>query len=187
MPIQHSPFLTPSSFQTPLIFVLPQCFFHVDEDLPTMSNKPFVNSSYSLVVFLTFFHVVAAAAVMLTITTPDESDIPKAVTEGMVLCMICKNHIKSLSGKRAKSNVNHDTDTSNKHVQIQYNHERAHKCVHDDWMGPISCFPDKSFKCTFRITRSMVDMLVKHMAKRHSFWRQTVCHVGKPTAHASSF
>jgi hypothetical protein len=27
----------------------------------------------------------------------------------------------------------------------------------------------------------MVDMLVKHLAKRHSFCRQTVCRAGKPT------
>eukprot|EP00804_Cyclotella_cryptica_P018566 CCRYP_004366-RB/>CCRYP_004366-RB protein AED:0.36 eAED:0.36 QI:0/0/0/1/0/0/2/0/92 len=27
----------------------------------------------------------------------------------------------------------------------------------------------------------MVDILVKHLAKRHFFWQQTVCRAGKPT------
>jgi hypothetical protein len=121
------------------------------------------------------------AAVALTITTPDKSDIPRAVTVGMVLHMIHENNIKSLSGKRAKSNVNHDVDTSNKRNRIEYDHRRARMCFHDDWMGPIPRFPDKLFEHTFQIIRSMVDMLVKHLAKRHSVWQETVCHADKPT------
>ena len=113
-----------------------------------MSNKS-VDSSYFLVVFSTFFQVVAAAAVTLAITTPDESDIPRADTEGMVLHVIRENNSKSLSGKRAKTNVNHDPDLSNKRKRIEYDHERARKRVHDDWMGPTPCFPDKSFERTF--------------------------------------
>ena len=54
-------------------------------------------------------------------------------------------------------------------------------CVRDDWMGPVPRFPDKSFERTFRITRSMVETLVTHLAKKHSFWRKTVCRAGKPT------
>ena len=61
-----------------IYFVSPQCIFHVDEDSPRTFNNTLVNSSYILVVF-SIFQVVAAAAVPLTITTPDESDIPRDV------------------------------------------------------------------------------------------------------------
>ena len=64
---------------------------------------------------------------------------------------------------------------------MKYDHKWARVCVQDDWMGPVPRFSDKSFKRTFRITRSMVKTLVTHLTKRHSFWRQTVCRAGKPT------
>ena len=70
---------------------------------------------------------------------------------------------------------------SNQQKRLKYDHERARKCVQDDWMGPSPCFPDKSFERTFQITISMVDVLVNHLVKRYSFWRQTVCRAGKPT------
>ena len=99
----------------------------------------------------------------------------------MVLRIIHNNDIRLQSGKRSKSSIDHNLEMSNEPKQIKYDHERAGKCVQDNWMGPIHCFPDKSFERTFWITRSMVDMLVNHLAKRFSFWRQAVCCAGKPT------
>jgi hypothetical protein len=113
-----------------------------------MFHKIFDQSCF-LVVFSTFFHVVTAAAVVLTITSPDEFEIPRDVAEEMVLRVIHDNGIRALSGKRSKRGNDHNADMSNKPKQIKYDHERARKCVQDDWMGPIPRFPDKSFEHTF--------------------------------------
>jgi hypothetical protein len=77
-----------------------------------MFNKIFDQSCF-LVVFSAFFHVVAAAAIALTITSPDEFEIPRDVAEEMVLCMIHNNGIRALSGKRSKRGNDHNADMSN--------------------------------------------------------------------------
>ena len=100
--------------------------------------------------FSRFIHVVASAALALTTTTPDEIDIPRDVTEDMVLRVIWENNIKSPSGKSAMSKSNQGMDPSNKRKHIEYDHECARNCY--DWMGPVLHFPDISFESTFRIT-----------------------------------
>jgi len=139
------------------------------------------DQSWFLVVFSTFFHVVTAAAIVLTIMSPDEFEIPRDVAEEMDLHVIHNNGIRALSGKRSKRGNDHNADMLNKPKWIKYDHERARKCVQDDWMGPIPHFPDKSFGRIFWITRSMVDVLINHLAKRYSFWQHKVCCAGKPT------
>jgi hypothetical protein len=131
-----------------------------------MFNK-FFDPSCFLVVFSTFFRVIAAATVALKFTSPYGFELPRDVAEEMVHSVICNNNIKLLSGKRTKRNSNHNVGMSNQQKCMKNDHERARKCVQDDWMGSSPHFPDKSFKRTFRITKSMVDMLVKHLAKRH--------------------
>jgi predicted FMN-binding regulatory protein PaiB len=74
-----------------------------------MSNKT-VDSPYLWVVFSRFIHVVASAALALTITTPDKIDIPHDVIKDMVLCVIWEINIKSLSGKSTMSKSKQDTD-----------------------------------------------------------------------------
>jgi hypothetical protein len=64
-------------------------------------------------VFSTFFHVITAAAVALTITSPNEFEIPRAVAEEMFLHMIHNNGIRALSGKRSKRGNDHNADMSN--------------------------------------------------------------------------
>ncbi len=135
--------------------------------------------------FSTFLRVVAAAAVAITVaSTPQGIEVPRDVARDMVDEFIRENNITSLSSKRkqktANQGNNEDTQT-NKRQRVNYDHERARVCVQDDWMGPVPRFSDKSFERTFRITRSMVETLVNHLAKRDSFWRKTVCRAGKPT------
>ena len=113
-----------------------------------MFNK-FFDPSCFLVVFSTFFHVVTAAVVALTITSPDKFEIPRDVVEEMVLGMIRDNGIRALSGKRSKRGNDHKADMLNMPERIKYDHERARKCFQDNWMGPIPRFPAKLFMHTF--------------------------------------
>jgi hypothetical protein len=138
--------------------------------------------SYLWIVFSTFLRVVAVAAVAFTAASlPEEVEVPRDVARDMVDEFIRENNITSLIEKRGKRTSNPENGTSNKRQRVNYDHERARVCVREDWMGPMPRFSDKSFERTFRITRSMVETLVTHLAKRNSFWRQTVCRAGKPT------
>jgi hypothetical protein len=142
--------------------------------------------SYLWIVFSTFLRVVAVAGVVIAAaSTPQDIEVPRDIARDMVDEFIREKNITSLNSKSEKSNFNRenqeDTPTNNKRQRVKYDHERARLCVQDDWMGPVPRFSDKSFERTFRITRSMVETLVTHLAKRDSFWRRTVCRAGKPT------
>ena len=138
--------------------------------------------SYLWIVFSTFLHVVAAAAVVITAPSlPEDFEVPRDVARDMVDEFIREENITTLNRNRGKRNANQDNAPTNKRQRVKYDHKRARVCMQDDWMGPVPRVSDKSFERTFRITRSMVETLVTHLAKRDSFWRQTVCRAGRPS------
>ena len=140
------------------------------------------NDSYLWIVFSTFLRVVAAAGVaIIAASLPQDIEVPRDVARDMVDEFIHEENITTLNRNRGKRNANQDNAPTNKRQRVNYDHERACVCIQDDWMGPVPRFSDKSFEHTFRITRSMVKTLVTHLAKRDSFWRQTVCRAGRPT------
>ncbi len=106
--------------------------------------------SYLWIVFSTFLHVVAAAAVTITAATvPEDLKVPRDVARDMVDEFIRENNITSLNGKREKSTTNLENGATNNRQHINYDHKRARVCVREDWMGPMPRFPDKSFERTF--------------------------------------
>jgi hypothetical protein len=140
-----------------------------------------INASLNLtsifVVFLTCINAVAVAAALSTNLT-NLGKIQHDFVEGMVHETITDNNVLPLLGKRR--NDGHNDGVRKKSSCIEYDHECARKCVNDDWMGMNPRFPDRSFKQTLRIKRSMVDEIICNLAKSDSFWHQMVCHAGKP-------
>ena len=57
---------------------------------------------------------------------------------------------------------------------VDYDRERASKCVRSDWFCPYPRFDDRQFERTFRLTRSMVERLVCSLADYDSFWLSSV-------------
>ena len=53
---------------------------------------------------------------------------------------------------------------------VDYDRERASKCVRSDWFCPYPRFNDRQFERTFRLKRSMVENLVCSLADYDSFW-----------------
>ncbi len=135
--------------------------------------------THLVVVFMTIIHVVSVAAALLS-NRHEPTKIPHDGIAEMVYDFIREHDVQLLSGKRCSSDPD-DPHPIKKRKQINYDRERAKKCAMDDWLGPIPRFPDKSFECTFCINRVMVDTIINHLAKRDSFWRQTVCRAGKPS------
>ncbi len=94
--------------------------------------------SYLWIVFSTFLHVVAVAAVAITAATvPEDLEVPREVARDMVDEFIRKNNITLLNGKRGKSTTNIKNGATNKRQRINYDHKRACLCIHEDWMGPV--------------------------------------------------
>jgi hypothetical protein len=60
-------------------------------------------------------------------------EIPHDVVEGMIHVTIMDNNILPLLGKR-RNNVD-DDGVRKKSCHIEFDHERALKCVNNDWMG----------------------------------------------------
>ena len=58
-----------------------------------------------------------------------------------------------------------------KRKMIQYDRERACRCVMDDWLGPVPRFNDKQYERHFRITRTMAKSILQHLAARDKYWR----------------
>jgi hypothetical protein len=96
-----------------------------------------------------------------------------------VFTTIHDHNIASLSGKRLSSYFD-DPKPRKKCKLVKYDRERARQCVMDDWLGPIPCFPDKTFERTFQNKHGMVDTIMNHLAKDDCFWRQMACRAGKP-------
>ena len=64
---------------------------------------------------------------------------------------------------------------------VDYDRERASKCVRSDWFCPYPRFDDRQFERTFRLTRSMVERLVCSLADYDSFWLSSVDCCGRMT------
>ena len=112
------------------------------------------------VMFLTCINVVAAAAAAaLSTNHMSIGEIPHDVVKGMVhkTIMVMDDNVLSLLD--ARRNHVDDDGVRKKSCHIIYGCEHAQKCVNNDWMGLTPQFPDKSFKRTFQINRSMVDEL----------------------------
>ncbi len=135
--------------------------------------------THLVVVFMTIIRVVSVAAALLS-NRHEPTEISDDVIAEMVYDFIREHDVQPLSAKTCSSDPD-DAHPIKKRKLIHYDRERAKKCVMDDWLGPIPRFPDKSFECTFRIKRVMVDTIINHLAKRDSFWRQTLCRAGKPS------
>lgn len=65
------------------------------------------------------------------------------------------------------------TGEKKKRKMIRYDRERAYRCVMDDWLGPVPRFDDKQYERHFRITRSMAQHILQHLAARDKYWRIT--------------
>lgn len=61
---------------------------------------------------------------------------------------------------------------------VRWDRERAHRCVLDDYMGPMPRFADRQFERIFRITRSHAEYILQRLATADSFWRPSVDAIG---------
>mgnify|MGYP006207789405 CR=1 FL=1 len=63
---------------------------------------------------------------------------------------------------------------------VNYDRDRAYKCVMSDWLCDVPRFPDKHFERVFRLKRHLVDFIVNNLAKHDSFWTQTIDAANRP-------
>ena len=66
-----------------------------------------------------------------------------------------------------------DTASNKKRKMVEYDRQRASKCVRSDWYCPCPRFDDCQFEYTFRIKRSMVEGIICHLTAFDSFWLQS--------------
>ncbi len=121
--------------------------------------------------FAVLICVVSVAMVLLS--NHETAWIPDIVITEMVYNFIHDHDVWPLSQKRHSSDAD-DRHPTKKWKQIQYNRDRAKKCMMDDWLGPIPMLPDNSFQCTCLIKRAMVDTIINHFAMCNRFWKQMV-------------
>jgi hypothetical protein len=105
--------------------------------------------------------MVSVAAALLS-NRHEPTEITQDVILEVVFSFICDHDVGLLSGKTRSSDPD-DPHPAKKQKQINYDRERAKKCVTDDWLGPILRFPDKSFECTFCIKQEMVHTIMNHL------------------------
>jgi hypothetical protein len=82
-----------------------------------------------------------------------------------------------LRGKRICPSQSESRAT--KKAKVVYDRRRAEECVMTDWLGDVPRFPDRQFERTFRIKRSMVDIILNNLARHDTFWTSSVCRRGK--------
>lgn len=67
-----------------------------------------------------------------------------------------------------------ETPTKRKRKMVDYDRERASKCVRSDWFCCLPRFNDRQFERTFRLKRSMVENIVSSLADFDPFWLSSV-------------
>jgi hypothetical protein len=67
----------------------------------------------------------------------------------------------------------------NKQQMIEFNRERASKCVRSDWYSPSPRFDDKQCEQTFSLKRSIIKSILCNLANYDSFWTMSVDCRGK--------
>lgn len=133
----------------------------------------------SLVDFIAFLQVLIAFAVIVLLK---DVPIPDDIVREIVVQTIDDHDLPPLSGKcRCRRIFSPSHSNPPKCARIQYDYKRAEESVFSDWVSPVPRFPDKQFEHTFRIKRSMVDIILNHLASANSFWTKTVCRAGKET------
>ena len=67
-----------------------------------------------------------------------------------------------------------DTALNKKRKMVEYDRQRASKCVRSDWYSPCPRFDDRQFECTFCIKRSMVEGIICHLTAFDLFSLQSI-------------
>jgi hypothetical protein len=67
-----------------------------------------------------------------------------------------------------------DTASNKKRKLVEYDRQRASKCVRSGWYSPCPRFDDHQFEHTFRIKISMVEGIICHLTAFDSFWLQSI-------------
>jgi len=66
-------------------------------------------------------------------------------------------------------------------TETGWDHDRGAYSVDTDYMGPKPIFNDKMFERTFRITRTMAQEILTHLANANKFYRNTTDTLGRPS------
>lgn len=118
---------------------------------------PSLDLTSVLVVFAMCLQAVPATAVLVTINSSCPR-ILRVVLEEMVFHTNRNQNDTSLS--RRKTHSSNNDKSREKPDCIKYDHERASKCMNNDWMEHILCFPGQSFHRAFQIQRRMVEVIL---------------------------
>ena len=62
---------------------------------------------------------------------------------------------------------------------IRWDHDRARRCIEEDYWGPLPRFNDRMFERVFRVTRSIANKILLTCAASDSFFRVTTDCTGK--------
>ncbi len=67
-----------------------------------------------------------------------------------------------------------DTASNKKRKMVEYDRQRASKCVRSNWYSPCPKFDDCQFERTFHIEKSMVECIICHLTAFDLFWLQSI-------------
>ena len=70
--------------------------------------------------------------------------------------------------------ISTETPTKRKRKMVDYDQERASKCVRSDWFYCLPRFNDRQFEHTFHLKRSMVENIVSSLADFDPFWLSSI-------------
>ena len=79
--------------------------------------------------------------------------------------------VLSLKRQREPTTTNNEMGRR-KRMYIRWNHERARRCVEEDYWGPQAMFRDRQFERVFRITRKVADRLLQVAAHADVFFTE---------------
>ena len=100
---------------------------------------------------------------MLANTVYDSSDDEEDDELIMALSLGAATVVTALLEGNHNNNV--DWRQMGRKTRTKYDHARAHKCVMDDYLGPVPRFDFKEFVSMFRVTRGRFQTIMEDFAR----------------------